>query len=162
LHGGSGECLECERHYEAHEGPPTGRRFLYSTRDIAFALVEVGKGWSDRTVGARVRERAGRLRSGKTKSGRRRRNRDGNTVADWVELFAPVVFAPHTPSEWPRVVALDAIPFAVRRKDAHGNPVPGGSRAFHVFGAYGWDQRGVGSLLALEAMPNFGFRQGFR
>src|SRR5512135_1990645 len=76
-HGGTGECLECERPYESHEGPPTGRRFDYSTRDIAFALIEVGKGHSDRISGWRVRDRAERLLVGKTPGGRSRRNKDG-------------------------------------------------------------------------------------
>jgi hypothetical protein len=61
LHGGTGECLECERHYEPHEGPPSGRQFHYSTRDITLALVEVGKGVSDRRAGREVRDWAGRL-----------------------------------------------------------------------------------------------------
>ena len=73
MHGGTGECLECERHYQAHEGPPTGRKFHYTTRDVAYALIEVGKGRPDRVVGRDVRSRAGRTWA-----------RDGNTVADWV------------------------------------------------------------------------------
>jgi hypothetical protein len=150
LHGGIGECLECERHYDKHEGPTTGRRFHYSTRDVAYALIEVGKGHPDRVVGRRVRDRADRGWA-----------RDGNTVADWVELYAPAVFAPHAPTEWPRVVALDALPFAIKREDDDGNPVQGGAIAFNVFGAYGWDSHGKGSLLALRAAPNFGFNQGF-
>jgi hypothetical protein len=150
MHGGIGECLECERHYDKHEGPSTGRRFHYSTRDIAYALVEVGKGHPDRVVGRRVRDRAGRAWA-----------RDGNTVADWVELYAPAVFAPHAPAEWPRVVALDALPFAVKREDDDGNPVQGGAMAFNILGAYGWDKAGKGRLLALRAAPNFGFNQGF-
>jgi hypothetical protein len=150
MHGGIGECLECERHYDKHEGPTTGRRFHYSTRDIAYALIEVGKGAPDRVVGRRVRDRAERAWA-----------KDGNTVADWVELYAPALFAPHAPTKWPRVVALDALPFAVKREDDAGNPVQGGAIAFNILGAYGWDEHGKGSLLALRAAPNFGFNQGF-
>lgn len=150
MHGGTGECLECERDYAAHEGPPTGRKFQYTTRDIAYALMEVGKGRPDRIVGRDVRTRAGRTYA-----------RDGNTVADWVELYAPAVFEPHKPTEWPRIVALDAKPFHVRKKDDYGDPVQGGKIAFNVLGAYGWDKRGKGELLSLRAAPNFGLKQGF-
>lgn len=159
LHGGTGECLECERHYESHEGPPTGRRFDYSTRDIAFGLMEVGKGAPDRLAGRRVRERANRLLVGKTPGGRRRRNKDGNTVADWVELFAPPIFESLRARQWPRVVALDAQPMRVKSKKKTGGQ--GGHVVFNILGAYGWDGRSyLGKVLAFEAAPNFGFNQG--
>lgn len=159
-HGDTGECLECERPYDSHEGPPTGRRFDYSTRDIAFALMEVGKGHSDRATGWRVRERAERLLTGKTPSGRSRRNKDGNTVADWVELFAPPIFESVRPTRWPQVVALDAQPMKVTDSSKTTNR-QGGKAAFNVLGAYGWDGRfAEGRVLAFEAAPNFGFNQG--
>src|SRR5207244_3757137 len=53
------------------------------------------------------------------------------------------------PKEWPHILALDAQSFAI-----------GGRPAFHVFGAYGWDARGVGSTIALRAQPNFELEQG--
>lgn len=159
-HGDTGECLECERSYDSHEGPPTGRRFDYSTRDIAFALMEVGKGHSDRITGWRVRDRAERLLTGKTSSGKSRRNKDGNTVADWVELFAPPIFESLAPTSWPQVVGLDAQPMHVKRHTSKGS-IQGGKSAFNVLGAYGWEQRfKPGQVLALHAAPNFGLNQG--
>ena len=159
-HGDTGECLECERPYDSHEGPPTGRRFDYSTRDISFALMEVGKGESDRATGWRVRQRAERLLSGKTPSGRHRRNKDGNTVADWVELFAPPIFESLGPTDWPQVVAIDALPMKVT-KAARATGGQGGKSSFNVLGAFGWNARfAKGSVLAFEAMPNFGLSQG--
>jgi hypothetical protein len=153
LHGGSGECLECERDYASHEGPPTGRRFDFSTRDVSFALMEIGKGETDRGTGWRVRQRAGRLLLGT-------RNKDGNTVADWVELFAPPIFETLRATAWPKVIALDAQPMHVRRKK-DGQPVQGGKLAFNVLGALGWETRlDEGNVLALEAAPNFGLNQG--
>jgi hypothetical protein len=44
----------------------------------------------------------------------------GQLVADWVELFAAVVFEPHRPSAWPAkgLLLLDHRPFRVRAMDA--------------------------------------------
>lgn len=161
LHGGTGECLECERDYAAHEGPPAGRGFDYTTREIAHALVLVGKGEPDSYVARELRRDARRSRSGRTRTGRRARNNDGSVVADWIDLFAPPLFAARAPSGWPRIVAVDALPFNVSSTDANGQPKRAGKPHFQVFGAYGWNARGQGSILALRAAPNFGYRQGF-
>ena len=159
-HGDTGECLECERPYDSHEGPPTGRCFDYSTRDIAYALIEIGKGHTDRTTGWRVRARAERLRTGKNSRGRSHRNKDGNTVADWVELFAPPIFDESRPTRWPSVVGFDALPMKVT-DSAKKTSRQGGKAAFNVLGAYGWDARFEhGHVLAFEGTPNFGFNQG--
>jgi hypothetical protein len=57
-------------------------------------------------------------------------------VADWVEVFAPVVFEPHRPSAWPTAgsLLLDDLPFFVR------DPAIGRFRiAFRVFCAAGFE-----------------------
>ena len=163
LHGGTGECLECERGYEAHEGPPTGRQFHYSTRDIAHALLRVGEGVSDRSAGWSVRDRARRLRVGEKRSGRARKNNDGNTVADWVELYAPAIFETLRPTAWPGIVALDSLAFAVRATNAAtGAPLQGGEVVFNILAASGWEHGATseGSVLVLRAFPNFRLTQG--
>jgi hypothetical protein len=122
--------------------------------------MEVGKGHSDRITGWRVRDRAERLLTGKTPSGKSRRNKDGNTVADWVELFAPPIFDSLMPTQWPQVVAIDAQPMKVKdsSKKTGGQA---GKVAFHVLGAFGWNTRfDKGRVLAFEATANFGFKQG--
>ncbi len=47
----------------------------------------------------------------------------GQLVADWVELFAPVVFESHRPAAWPAEgsLLLDHLPFRVRALDASGS-----------------------------------------
>lgn len=152
------ECVECEREIHRHEGPPTPRRFDFAGREVARALVAVGSGATYRRAGYDIRERSGRLRY--SENGWPLKNNDGNTVADWVEVFAPVIWKQHAPKEWPRVLALDALPFAIEARDERGHPKQGGQPAFHVFGAYGWDARGLGSMIALRAQPNFRFKQG--
>jgi hypothetical protein len=130
-----------------HEGPSTPRGFDFAAREIARALVSVGSGATYRQAAFDARERSGRLRY--SKPGWPLKNNDGNTVADWVELFAPPIFDRHAPKEWPQILALDAQSFAQR-----------GQPAFHVFGAYGWDAGGVGATIALRAQPNFTSKQG--
>lgn len=152
------ECIECERAIHRHEGPPTPRRFDYAAREIARALASVGGGVSYRRAGFDVRDRAGRLRS--SKRGWQLKNNDGNTIADWVELFAPPIFERYAPTSWPRVLALDALPFKTADVNGLGHPKQGGQPAFHVFGAYGWDDKSKGSVISLRAMPGFPFRDG--
>jgi hypothetical protein len=155
----SGECDECERGLHPHEGPPTPRRFDYAAREIARALIAVGSGFTYRRAGRDTRVRTQRLRY--TQNGKLKRNDDGNTVGDWVEVFAPLIFERHRPTSWPKIVALDAVPFKIQDWNAKGHPKQGGQPAFHVFAAYGWDSSGDrGRLIALRAQPGFEFRQG--
>jgi hypothetical protein len=128
----SGECLDCERPFARHEGHPAPRRLRYTTREIANVLARVGEGMSYREAGRYLRRRAG-VDEGD----------DGSVVEDWVEIFAPVVFKQHAPTEWPDVVLLDDLPFAYR--------TPGRSQiAFRVFGAMGAD----GKLIRLEGFSD--------
>ena len=63
-------------------------------------------------------------------------SRHGQLVADWVEVFAPVVFEPHRPDAWPAAGSLliDDLPFSVR------DPARGRFRiAFGVFCAAGFE-----------------------
>ena len=80
-----------------------------------------------------ARERASRF-AVDYDSGVLRETRHGQLVADWVELFAPVVFEPHRPQAWPSAgsLVIDSLPFRVR------NPLQPGRAAvaFSVFCAY--------------------------
>jgi hypothetical protein len=66
---------------------------------------------------------------------------DGNSVADWVEIFAPVVFARAAPASWPRTVVIDSLPFRVR--------LPRDIPAFQIFGALDPEA----GLVSLQAFP---------
>ena len=61
-------------------------------------------------------------------------NRRSTIAVDWVEAFAPVVFAPHAPKQWPETIVVDHVPFHVR---SGGNQA--GRLRFSVFAAYGGD-----------------------
>ena len=96
-----------------------------------------------------ARERARRLRTD-AETGEPRSTRHGQLVADWVEVFAPVVFEPHRPGAWPQAgsLLLDDLPFSVR------DPATGRFRiAFRVFCAAGFE-RGRPKLWRLEAFPD--------
>jgi hypothetical protein len=79
----------------------------------------------------------------------------GQLVADWVEVFATVVFEPHRRHQRPATgtVVLDHMPLRVKALNAQGRPRPGGEVAFDVFAAMGYgNERPV--FLRVEAFPN--------
>jgi hypothetical protein len=71
-----------------------------------------------------------------------------------VEVFAPVVFEPHRPSEWPSsgTLVLDHLGFRYPGWDKNGRPKlePVG---FNVFGARSYDN-GYGQFWSLRAYPD--------
>lgn len=73
-------------------------------------------------------------------TGEVRESAHGQLVADWVELFAPVLYEPHRAKTWPAQgsLLLDHLPFRIRAEDASGRGIPGGTVAFDVFCAVGY------------------------
>jgi hypothetical protein len=122
----------------------TPRFFSYTATEIASALVAVGEGLSYRAA-ARVVHDLRRVR---------RAGPDGNSVADWVEVFAPLVFAGSAAASWPRVLLLDSLPFRIRSVDATGRPLPQEVPAFSVLGAYEPGPAGSSGIVALQACPS--------
>jgi hypothetical protein len=102
--------VECERSVAAHEGLQAPRCYRFPAREIARTLVALGQGQTYRKAAERAR---GRLAGGGE-------SRHGQLAADWVEVFAPVVFAPHAPTSWPDrgTLVLDHFYFRLRRSDA--------------------------------------------
>ena len=91
LVAGHGDCVECERLIDAHQPHQSPRCYRFPAREIARTLVGLGQGQTYRQAAERAR---GRLAGGGE-------SRHGQLAADWVEVFAPVVFAPHAPPSWP-------------------------------------------------------------
>jgi Transposase, Mutator family len=106
---GHADCVECERSVAAHEGRQAPRCYRFPAREIARTLVALGQGQTYRKAAERAR---GRLAGGGE-------SRHGQLAADWVEVFAPVVFAPHAPTSWPDhgTLVLDHFYFRLRRSD---------------------------------------------
>jgi hypothetical protein len=143
------DCETCERPVHLHEGPHAARHYQFVARGIAEALVAVGGGASYRQAALVARERARRLRPD-PETGEPRMTRHGQLVADWVEVFAPVVFEPHRPGAWPTAgsLLLDDLPFSVR------DPASGRFRiAFRVFCAAGFEA-GRPKLWRVAAFPD--------
>ena len=114
----------------------------------------MGAGASYMRAARVARDRAHRFRFD-VETGELRESAHGQLVADWVELFAPVVFAAHRPSAWPAEgsLLLDHLPFRVRALERSGKPIPGGRVVFDVFCAVGY-RAGVPWLWRAEAFPS--------
>jgi hypothetical protein len=106
-------------------------RYSFTAAEIAAALVEVGRGTSYREAARRARAHADV-----------RESADGNTVAGWVDLLAPAIFARYAAERWPELVVLDNVAFRHSRREA-----------FEVFAALEPLARGRSRIVALEAVP---------
>lgn len=139
-------CSECENHIAPHEGPAAPAEFEYLIREIANALIEVGHGATYTDAAKRVRMRAN---IGKT-AGIRGVSK-GQTVADWMTDFVPIVAAPHLEAAWPAVLVLDSINFRWTDKDGKNHTL------YSVLAAYGYDELGKnGRLVKVDANPSGG------
>lgn len=147
------DCQQCERHIERREGPKAPRRYQFVARGIAEALAAVGTGDSYMHASRVARARARRFRFD-PETGELRESAHGQLVADWVELFANVVSAPHRPNAWPAEgsLLLDHLPFRIRAEDESGKKLTGGTVAFDVFCAVGY-RAGKPRLWHAEAFP---------
>jgi Transposase, Mutator family len=142
-------CEACERPVRLREGPHPARHYQFVARGIAEALEAVGAGATYRQAALVARERARRLPADPD-TAKPRITRQGQLVADWVEVFARVVFEPHRPFAWPAAgsLLLDDLPFSVR------DPATGRFRiAFRVFCAAGFED-GRPKLWRTEAFPD--------
>lgn len=139
-----GTCRECENHIAAHQGPTAPAEGEYLVREIAEALVDVGRGRTYTDAAKRARMAANH---GKTAA--RREIINGQTVADWMADYAPAVAARHEETMWPAVLVLDSTTF--RWTD----PASGKSLfLFWIFAAYGYDKEGKrGKLWKVKASP---------
>ncbi|MFO8076721.1 MAG: hypothetical protein R6T85_11460 [Egibacteraceae bacterium] len=137
-------CEECDNDIAAHQGPASPWRFEYLVREVSEALVALGRGMSYTDAARRARQAANR---GREKPARQPTN--GQTVAEWVADFVPVVAAPHTETAWPdQTLVLDATEFQWT------NPRTGTSQQlFAVLAAWGYPSEGEPRLWRLAASP---------
>ncbi|MGD9570694.1 MAG: hypothetical protein AB7V62_02260 [Thermoleophilia bacterium] len=123
-------CSECSSQLDRWEGQAGPRGYLYDAREVAHALALVARGESYRRTAMRVRDHS--RRSGwrvAGTSGRRRGEATGQLVANWVDVFGPVV-CEGLPTHWPERLVVDSVSFR-----AGGV----GGRALHVFVAVGYE-----------------------
>ena len=135
-------CVECENHLEVHQGPVAPSTFEYLVREVATALVSLGRGMSYTDAAKRVR-----MTANVGKTAELREVVGGQTVAEWMADFVPVVTARQQPTEWPAVLVLDSTRF---RWKTRGQTCD----LFSVMGAYGYDENGEhGRLWKLASAP---------
>lgn len=116
------ECETCESPLQRHQGPRHSRRYDFPVHEVALALQRVGNLMSYTEAAIRARQETGlSWRVNRT------------LVANWVEVFAPVVAARHAEDSWPETVVLDSTPFQAMTAS-------GPREVFNVFVAYGYEQ----------------------
>lgn len=146
-------CEECTTRLEPWEGQPAPRLYGFTAKQVAQALVLVARGASYRATAALIRRDAGRELGTVARRDRAGRplaapNQHGQLVSDWVEVFAPVIWASYAPTSWPAAVLLDEDEFRFCR--------PGAARgvlAFEVLAAIGYTRQGLPFVAAIEAIP---------
>lgn len=141
-------CVECSTRLERWEGQAGAREYWFSAREVGQALALVAAGESYRQAAFAARRAAGRIHERLTGGRRRRRdpNLDGQLVANWVDLLAPIVTAGELPGRWPERLALDSREFRIDRG-------PRAGESFHVFAAVGHDEPGRPRVWRLAAFP---------
>jgi hypothetical protein len=153
-------CADCATSLEPWQGQPAPRLYGFTARDVASALVMVAGGASYRESAEAIRIRAGRpletapRRSPAKRPGRKGKvlqpaNRHPQLVSDWVEVFAPIIWAAYAPSLWPASVVIDECEF---RYSQPGKPR--GDNAFSVLAAVGYEPAGRPYVAAIEAVPS--------
>lgn len=122
---------------DAWQGQAGARAYAYNARDIAHGLLLVARGDSYRRAAAATRANARRQRGSVgfyRRHGVRRVRRgdlDGQLVANWVDVFAPVVCFEHGVAHWPERLAVDSVSFVTQA----GPP----RRTLHLLVAVGYD-----------------------
>lgn len=103
---------ECERPLEVDGGPVAPWRSRYLVKEVAGALWAIAGGASYTDAALRVRRRAW----GEDGADRRADTTvaSGQTVADWLDRFGPVVAGPFAETEWPETIVLDSTRFMYR------------------------------------------------
>lgn len=133
-----GVCPTCDTHVAAHAGPVVSRTYRHRLHLVAEALVAVGRGVSYATASQRARAAAGRdVLSG---------DGTGALVAEWVDVWAPVILEALAETEAPEALVLDSTDFHwtnARTKTRR--------REFAVLVAYGYTAAGKRRVWGLKA-----------
>lgn len=145
--GDGKHCDECERPLPVDGGPVAPWRSRYLVKEVAAALWAIAGGASYTDAALRVRRRAwgddGAERRVATTVA------SGQTVADWLDRYGPVVAAPHAEEAWPETIVLDSTRFM------YTDSFTGGThQLFSVLAAWGYPAGGGrGRLWRLRAYP---------
>jgi hypothetical protein len=137
-----GFCLECSTQVEEWEGQAGARRYQFAAREVGEALALVARGATYRDAAFAARRQGDRLpavrRTGRAQ--RRDAARDGQLVANWVDVFTEALCAGLVPEAWPEVLVIDSAELRVKSGPRRGE-------GFHVIGAVGRDPAAQGRPL---------------
>jgi hypothetical protein len=128
-------CVECSTALEPWEGQAGAREYRFAAREIGDALVALARGSSYKAAAEMARRAADRMPpSAAEYRGWRDRNpaRDGQLVANWVDVYGELVCAGELSGRWPAVLLVDCRGFRVTTGERAG-------RSFYVFAAVGID-----------------------
>jgi hypothetical protein len=129
-----GFCLECSTRVGAWEGQAGARRYQFAAREVGEALALVARGATYRDAAFAARRQGDRLPAVRL-TGRapiRDAARDGQLVANWVDVFSEPLSAGLLPEAWPGVLVIDSAELRVKSGPRRG-------QGFHVIGAVGRD-----------------------
>jgi hypothetical protein len=126
-------CVECSTRLEEWEGQAGARDYRFAAREIGDALAAVARGTSYKSAAQMARLAADRMPpSASEDRGWRYRDpaRDGQLVANWIDVYSDLVCAGELPDRWPAILLLDCRGFRVTTGERAG-------RSFYVFAAVG-------------------------
>jgi hypothetical protein len=134
-----GFCLECSTRVEVWEGQAGARRYHFAAREVGGALALVARGATYRDAAFMARRLGDRLPAVRCNGRARGRDaaRDGQLVANWVDVFTEPLCAGLLPEEWPEVMVIDSAELRVKSGPRRG-------QGFHVIGAVGRDPAPAG------------------
>ena len=126
-------CEECSTALEPWEGQAGAREYRFAAREVGEALVAVARGASYRSAAEAARRAADRMPDAALERRQWRDRdpaRDGQLVANWVDVFGELVCADELPECWPQVLLIDSRGFRITSGQRVG-------RGFYVFAAIG-------------------------
>jgi hypothetical protein len=132
-----GLCEECDHDVDRSQGAVTARKYRFPIRAISSALVAVGQGASY-TDAAAIARATSHFPGGA----------GGGIVAQWIDVFAPLILQSHAESAWPECLMLEAIrlPISPSRSPR--------SKAVYILCGYGRQlDEPTGRMWALAARP---------
>src|ERR687895_1965964 len=134
-----GFCLECSTRVEVWEGQAGGRRYHFAAPEVGEALALVARGATYRDAAYAARGQGERLPVVRLSGRAQRRDaaRDGQLVANWVDVFSEPLCAGLLPDRWPEVLVIDSAEMRVKSGPRRG-------QGFHVIGAVGRDPAPAG------------------
>jgi hypothetical protein len=130
-----GFCLECSTRVEEWEGQAGARRYRFAAREVGEALALVARGATYRDAAFAARRQGDRLPAVRPTGHAQRRDaaRDGQLVANWVDVFTEPLCAGLLPEAWPQMLVIDSTELRVKSGPRRG-------QGFHVIGAVGRDR----------------------